>query len=124
MGVSREWVSWRGQWWYPLERDPYYAPSLTMENLAVVRKQVRHMMEQSTLSPPLDSARDADDDRDFRFALSGGDKIPGAGDLRGYPYGGKGVIVTGPCGLRHYLWHSEARALASWLMKMSAEEPT
>jgi hypothetical protein len=50
-------------------------------------------------------------------------RIPNAGELRGFGTQ-HSVIFTGPAGIPLHLTHSEARALASWLMKMSAEEPT
>jgi len=147
MGVAGDregYERWRKSrpWWYPLARDPYDAPSFTRENLAAALDQVRQKVAQtSPYFAPLDGARNANEQlrnvsmvdqarnqgdsmahRPVSSPLPG-EPIPGAGDLRGFR-AFYGVVVTGPCGARHAMDHSEARALASWLMKTSAEEPT
>lgn len=122
-------------WWYPLARDPYGVTSLdnplwemhiaTQSNPAAQSTSrgsmngARNTYEQMRNVSMVDQARNQGDKVNPYY----GKPIPDAGTLLGYQAVG-GVVVTGPCGLRHFMRHAEARALASWLMKWSAEEPT
>jgi len=141
-------------WWYPLARDPYapeFVPYWFREASRILMPAVDPLPvcpiktwepdpRSQPSSVPTDGARNATPAQ--RHGLGNGitdmmervreaadikpfygAPIPGAGTLRGYLQA-DGVGVTGPCRLRHHMTASEARALASWLMKMSAEEPT
>ena len=132
-------------WWYPLARDPY-GDSVTLdpewwlkgEAMEVLKKAFHapsDLPPQVPFSGTMDGARNAYEQMQnvsmVDQARNQGDKvkpyygkpIPDAGTLLGYQ-AVDGVVITGPCGLRHFMRHAEARALASWLMKWSAEEPT
>jgi hypothetical protein len=138
MGVFQ----WAKPWWYPLARDPYgdaapfwlqlqasvaerlpSCPIKTWEPDPASQAQSRGSMDgaRNTWVDPLGAT--ITEHPTMPFDPTADNPIPGAGDLRGFRYR-YGVHVTGPCGLHHIMTSYEARALASWLMKMSAEEPT
>lgn len=137
-------------WWYPLARDPYgdqvpwyMAPQTTLAERmpscpiktwdpSVAPKSLDEGMPrgfnpaaQSHPRGSMDGARNATitEHPTMPFDPTADNPIPGAGNLRGFRYR-YGIHVTGPCGLHHIMTASEARALAAWLMKMGAEEPT